>query len=224
VQRTADWDWRAAQKTFQRALALAPENSSILTSAAILYRNVGRGDEALALARQAVERDPLNAMAQINLGDFLMQSGGVSESIEFLTRGITLAPQVEEFRSHLAIALTLIKRFAEADALVEQEPNEAYRLWGRGIMAGLRGNRAAVGTAREALLAKHDPSMTGYVAMLFAAEGKHDEAFAWLERSMNERDSSVCWIKTAIYYDALKNDPRWPIFLHKVGLADDQLK
>jgi TolB-like protein/Tfp pilus assembly protein PilF len=224
VQRTADWDWRAAQKSIQRALGLAPGNSSILTSAAIFYHNVGRGDEALALARQAVERDPLNAMAQINLGDLLMQSGHVSESIGFLTRGIALAPQVEEFRSHLAIALTQIQRFTEAEAVVEQEPNEAYRLWGRGIMAGLQGNRAAVRQAREALLAKHDPSMTGYVAMLFAAEGQSDQAFEWLERSIIERDSSVCWIKTSTYYDVLKSDPRWPVLLRKLGLADDQLQ
>jgi serine/threonine-protein kinase len=44
VQRTADWDRRAAQKTFQRALALAPGNAAILADAAILYFNVGRVD------------------------------------------------------------------------------------------------------------------------------------------------------------------------------------
>ena len=224
VQRTADWDWRAAQKTFQRALALAPENPSILTSASILYFNVGRGSEAVALARQAAERDPLNAMAQINLADLLMQLDGVPESIEIMNKGLKLAPQVEEFRAHLAIALTKLKRLAEADALVEQEPSEAYRFWGRGMIAGLRGDRAAVTRAREALLAKHDSTMTGYVALLYAAEGNNDEAFASMERSLVERDSTVCWIKTAVFYDPLKSDARWPVFLRKLGLADDQLK
>ena len=44
------------------------------------------------------------------------------------------------------------------------------------------------------------------------------------ERSFAERDSTVCWVKTALYYDPLKSDARWSIFLHKLGLADDQLK
>lgn len=224
VQRTADWDWRAAQETFQRALSLAPEDSTILADAAILYRNVGRLDEALALARRAVQRDPLNAMAQMNLGDLLMHSGGAPESIEFLDRGIKLAPQVEEFRAHLAVSLALLKRFAEADAMVEQEPNEAYRLWGRGIIAGFRGDRAAVTKARKALMAKEGSNITGSVAMLYISEGNRDEAFAWLERSVAERDSTICWIKTAIYYDLLKTDARWPVLLSKVGLADEQLK
>jgi len=55
-------------------------------------------------------------------------------------------------------------------------------------------------------------------------EGKNDEAFAWLERSFVERDSTVCWIKNAIFYGSLKDDPRWPDFLRKIGLADEQLK
>jgi tetratricopeptide (TPR) repeat protein len=224
VQRTADWDWRAAQKTFQRALALAPENSTILTGVAILYFNVGRIEEAVALARQATERDPLNAMAQIFLADLLLQSGGEQEGIELMKKGLKLAPEAEEFRAHLAIALTRLKRYTEADALIEQEPNEAYRFWGRGMIAGLRGDRAAVTRAREGLLAKHDSSMTGYVAMLYAAEGNNDEAFAWLERSFVERDSTVCWVKTALFYDSLRNDARWPVFLRKLGLSDDQLK
>ena len=224
VQRTADWDWRGAQKTFHRALALAPENSIILTDAAILYFNVGRADEAIALARRAADRDPLNAMAQINLADLLLQSGGDQEGIELMNKGLKLAPEAEEFRAHLAISLTRLKRFAEADAMVEQEPNEGYRFWGRGMIAGLRGDRAAVTRARERLLAKQDPSMTGYVAMLYGAEGKHDEAFAWLERSFAERDSTVCWVKAALFYHPLIGDARWPGFLRKLGLADDQLK
>jgi tetratricopeptide (TPR) repeat protein len=224
VQRTADWDWRGAQKTFQRALALAPENAAILTDAAILYLNVGRTDEALALARKAVDRDPLNAMAQINLGDLLMQSGGNPESIEPMTRGLKLAPGVEEFRAHLAIALAQLKRDAEADALIEHEPNESYRLWGRGIIAGIRGDHAGVSRAREALVARNDATMTGYVAMLLFAEGKDDEAFGWLDRSFRERDSTVCWVKSALYYDPIRNDPRWVEFMRKLGLAEDQLK
>jgi hypothetical protein len=171
-----------------------------------------------------VEHDPLNAMLQIILGDLLINAERLPESIEPMNQGFKLAPGVEEFRTHLAIALAQIKRSAEADASLEQEPNEAYRLWGRGTIAGVRGERAGVSRAREALVAKNDPSMIGYVAMLFVAGGGADEAFAWLERSVRERDSSVCWIKSAPHYGPLNSDPLWPELLRKVGLADGQLK
>jgi tetratricopeptide (TPR) repeat protein len=224
VQRTADWDWRGAQKTFQRALALAPGNAALLADAAILYFNTGRTDEAITLARSAVERDPLNAMAQINLGDLLWNAGRLPESIEELGKGIRLAPEVEEFRTHLAIAFAQLKRFPEAIATAEAEPNAVYRLFGLAYVAGLRGDRAASIKAREELVKKNEASMTGYVAMLYAVEGNRDEAFAWLDRAYRERDSSACWVKTAAVYAVLHGDPRWPELLRKLGLHDEQLK
>ena len=38
------------------------------------------------------------------------------------------------------------------------------------------------------------------------------------------RDAAVAWVKTNVNNRSLRTDPRWPIFLRKVGLADDQLK
>jgi TolB-like protein/predicted Zn-dependent protease len=225
VQRTADWDWKSAQKTFDRALSLAPEDAAILTGASILYFNVGRTEEALELARKAVDRDPLNAMAHINYGDLLINCGRLDAGVPILRQGLTLAPGAEEFSTHLAIALEVLKRPAEADAAIEREPSESYRLWGRGMVAALRNDLAGAARAREALMARNDPSMGGYVAMLYGAEKKLDEAFAWMDRTFRERDSTVCWIKAnAVFYRNLIGDPRWTDFVRRAGLAPEQLK
>jgi hypothetical protein len=34
----------------------------------------------------------------------------------------------------------------------------------------------------------------------------------------------MAWLKVDNYFHNLHDDPRWPGFLHKMGLADDQLK
>jgi TolB-like protein/predicted Zn-dependent protease len=224
VQRTADWNWKGAQKTFDRALSLAPENSAILTGASILYFNVGRIEEALAFARKAVDRDPLNPMAQINYGDLLINAGQMAEGVGIMRQGLTLAPGAEEFPAHLAVGLARLKRTAEADAMLEQEPSESYRLWGRGIIAGIQGDLPGVARAREALVARRDPTMDGYVAMLFVAEKKPDEAFLWMDRTVRERDSTVCWVKNTSFYDGVMGDSRWNDFLRRIGLSDEQLK
>ena len=225
VQRTADWDWRAAQKSFDRAVSLAPEDAAILTGASIVYFNVGRTEESLALARKAVDRDPLNAMAQINYGDLLINCGRLEAGVTIMRQGLALAPGAEEFSSHLAIALEQMKRSAEADAAIEREPSESYRLWGRGMIAALRDDPPGIARAREALMARNDPTMDGYIAMLYGAEKNRDQAFAWMERTFRERDSTVCWLRAnVVFYRNFLGDPRWTEFVRRAGLAEDQLK
>jgi hypothetical protein len=73
------------------------------------------------------------------------------------------------------------------------------------------------------LIAKYSDSMAGYIAVIYAQAGHRDEAFKWLERAYENRDSAVAWVKTSCYLEGLHDDPRWPVFLHKMGLADDQL-
>ncbi len=219
VQRTADWDWRAARQSFQRALELAPGNASIMGDLAVFYFNTGRVAEATTLARQAVERDPLNARAQASLGFILNLNGDWEQALPPLRQAVALAPAIEEVRSHQARALMALGQVSEAVAVAEQEPNEAYRLIARAFIPG-----SAADAALAEFVAKYGEEMPGYVANLHGIRGEIDPAFAWFERALARRDAAVVWVKTNINNRSLRADPRWPVFLRKVGLADDQLK
>jgi len=219
VQRTADWDWRAARQSFQRALELAPGNASVMGDLAVFYFNTGRVAEATSLARQAVERDPLNARAQASLGFILNLNGDWEQALAPLRQAVALAPSIEEVRSHQARALMALGRLPEAAAAAEQEPNEAYRLIARAFIPG-----PAADAAMAEFVAKYGEEMPGYVANIHGIRGEIDPAFAWFERALARRDAAVVWVKTNVNNRALRADPRWPAFLRKVGLADDQLK
>ncbi len=219
VQRTADWDWHGARQSFQRALELAPGNASVMGDVAVFYFNTGRVAEAKTLARQAVERDPLNARAQASLGFILNLNGDWEQALGPLRQAVALAPSIEEVRSHQARALMALGRGPEAAAAAEQEPNEAYRLIARAFSAG-----PAADAALAEFVAKYGEEMPGYVANIHGIRGEIDPAFAWFERALARRDAAVAWVKTNVNNRSLRTDPRWPIFLRKVGLADDQLK
>ncbi len=219
VQRTADWDWRAARRSFQRALELAPGNASIMGDVAVFYFNTGRVTEATTLARQAVERDPLNARAQASLGFILNLNGDWELALAPLRQAVALAPSIEEVRSHTARALSALGRLDESAAVAEQEPNEAYRLIARAFIPG-----PAADAALAEFVAKYGEEMPGYVANIHGIRGEVDPAFAWFERALARRDAAVVWVKTNVNNRSLRADPRWPDFLRKVGLADDQLK
>ena len=224
VLRFADWNWRGARQSFERAVQLAPDNPTMLGDAAVLLFNLGRTDEAIALARRGVERDPLSARARFSVGDILTNADRDAEGVEAFDRGIELAPGTEAYHAFRGAILSRLHRNAEAQASIEREPNEAYRLMAQAMVATDRGDPAASIRARDALIAKSGASMAGWIALVCAHEGERDQAFAWLEQAAQEHDRMIPWVKCQHYLRSLHSDPRWTVFLAKLGLTDEQLK
>jgi hypothetical protein len=62
------------------------------------------------------------------------------------------------------------------------------------------------------------------IAEVYAYRADKDRAFDWLERARRQRDSGLAGMRRDPLLANLHGDPRWDAFLHKMGLADDQLK
>ena len=56
-------------------------------------------------------------------------------------------------------------------------------------------------------------------ACTYAWRGEVDEAFAWLEKSYSVRDSGTPLTKVQPLLRNLRDDPRWPGLLEKIGLS-----
>ena len=63
-----------------------------------------------------------------------------------------------------------------------------------------------------------------YLAFLCGHVGQAAKGIDALEMTRMIHDPSIAWTRTNFFADVLHTDPRWPEFLRKVGLADDQLK
>ena len=57
------------------------------------------------------------------------------------------------------------------------------------------------------------------VANIHVALGDHDEAFAWLERALEDRDRMMANIKVHPRLDPLRGDPRFASLLTRMNLA-----
>lgn len=224
MQRTNDRDWRGAIASFRRALAAAPENATTMSDAAICFLNVGFVQEALALAVRAVERDPLNARAQWSHGAILLWSGQPALAVEAYRRAVAVAPTGDEYYSHLSRALAMAGRYTEAMQEAQREPNVRFRLVALATVQYLSGDRAGGDRTVQEITDKYGETMTGYLANLCAIAGRTDDAFRWLERGYETRDSSMAWIKTNTVFSNISADPRWEQILRRMGLADDQLR
>jgi hypothetical protein len=74
-------------------------------------------------------------------------------------------------------------------------------------------------------LIKNEAELAAYqIAAAYAYRGDKDKAFEWLERARCQRDPGLADLRKDPLLENLHSDPRWNVFLHTMGLADDQLK
>jgi TolB-like protein/cytochrome c-type biogenesis protein CcmH/NrfG len=219
VQMMLDRDWRGAEASYRRAVELAPGNAVVLHQASILAGSLGRLDEAVGLARRAVEQDPLSASAYFFFGLTLWTADRPAEAVAALRKALELAPQRAATRAWLSIVLLGQGRGDEALAEALREPEEWGRLFALAIIQHAAGHGAESDEALQQLAEKHANDAAYQVAEVYAVRGAADLAFEWLERAYAQRDAGVAWTRTDPLFRPLHVDPRWNVFLRKIGLA-----
>ena len=113
---------------------------------------------------------------------------------------------------------------AAALALAKNEPGRMHLLEGLALAEYTCGHRTESDTALEALESEFADSSPYKLAQIYASRGQPDQAFKWLEHAWQHRDPGICWTRVAVLLTPVRQDPRWPQFLSKVGLSDEQLK
>jgi TolB-like protein/cytochrome c-type biogenesis protein CcmH/NrfG len=220
IQMMHDRDWRGAEASYCRALEMAPGNAGVLRRASALAANSGRIDEAIALGGRAVEQDPLSATAYSNLGAVLNVGGRLSEAEAAFSKSLELAPERAVTRGLLSLVLVAQGRTEEALTEALREPERWCRLSALAIIYHAADRRDESEVALQELIANHSVDAAYQVATVYAARCETDLAFAWLERGYVQHDTGLSDMKSDPLLRSLHSDPRWGVFLHKMGLAD----
>jgi tetratricopeptide (TPR) repeat protein len=220
IQMTHDRDWREAEASCRRALALAPGSVLVLRRAAIVIGTLGHLDEAIDLNQRALAQDPLSVGAYAVLASYFHRSGRLAEAEAAYRKALELAP--ERVLAHANLALNLLGQGRGEEALAEaqQEPEEWARLRARAIIHHAAGRHADSEAALQELIAKHQAGAAYQVAQVYAARNEADQAFAWLEQAFEQRDPGLSDLKTDTLLRSLHNDPRWGAFLRRMGFTD----
>jgi len=220
IQMTHDRDWRGAEASCRRALALAPGSILVLRRAAIVMGTLGHLDEAIDLNQRALAQDPLSVGAYAVLASYFHRSGRLADAEAAYRKALELAPQRVLAHANLALNLLAQGRGEEALAEAQQEPEQWARLRARAIIHHATGRHAESEAALQELIAKHQVGAAYQVAQVYAARNEADQAFAWLERAFEQRDPGLSNLKTDPLLRPILADPRWRAFLRKMGFAD----
>jgi len=60
-----------------------------------------------------------------------------------------------------------------------------------------------------------------YIAMIHSSKSNVDEAFRWLEKSFQDNEIELYWLKVEPEFEPLYDDPRWQEMLDKVGFPEN---
>ena len=215
-----DWNWKAAEASFQRALELAPGSTLAINGAATFFGNRGNLDEAVALFRRAVGLDPLNVPINRNLGLYCLAAGALQEAKAALTTTLHLSPHSGMTYCWRGLVRLAQGRLDEALADVEKEVSPIFRLVGTAIVHHARGETAASDAALEALIKEFGTDSPYQVAEVYGARGEADKAFEWLEKTYDDHDPGLSYMKMDPTLAKIRDDPRYLPLLEKMGLAD----
>src|SRR5438067_6265712 len=224
IQTNFDFDWKGADETLRKALALAPQDPGLLAQAGNLAAARGEMAPALDFYRRAVAADPVNAQARSFLAGYLAVAKQYEEARAEYARAIELNSAAPYYHAGLGSAYLLEGKLEEAAGAAEADTAEWARLT---IMACIRWSQKRIPESDAALaqLIKSSAETAAYqIADVYAYRGDKDRAFEWLERARRQRDAGLPGLRTDPYLANLRGDPGWYAFLHTMGLADDQLK
>ncbi len=94
----------AAERSYQRALDLAPDFAGTMANLGALYGRAGKLEEAAQVLARAVRIDPANLEARVNLGAALAKQGRPQEAIPHLEEALRRGPRSPDLLNALGLA------------------------------------------------------------------------------------------------------------------------
>jgi serine/threonine protein kinase/Tfp pilus assembly protein PilF len=224
IKHRFDWDWRAAEKGFRRAIELNPSYATAHQWYAFFLASMGRMGEAIAEAELAQQVDPLSLGMNSALGRVYHFARQYDRAIEQFRKTIEMDPNFAAAHSDIGESYVEKGMYAEATA----EYQKALAISGRNLfyLAELGWAHARAGNTPEAnhiLNELEERSRQGYVfpfafAFIYIGLGEKDRAFTWLEKDYEQRGNPMVFLKAEPLFDPLRSDPRFHALLRRVGL------
>ena len=218
-----EWNWEAAEREFNHAIALAPSYSCAHEDRAVYLSFIGRRADALAEIAKSNELDPGPSSAMTESAAYY-QLRDYQSLVEASRRGIVSSPN--EWTEHYNLGVGYEGTGKLLEAISEYQKAIEISNGDHDATASLAHAFAVIGRRAEAEKILHDlerKSKSGYVspyrmATIYAGLGKRDKAFAFLERAYQERSLDISWhLKADLRIDNLRSDPRFQDLVRRVG-------
>lgn len=220
-----EWEWAKAEQEFLRALELNPRYLQNLDWYAGFYLVAiqGRFDEGIAVAKEAVEYDPLSVYARVILAQMYTQAG---RSTEALVAADSARELEESFFAYWSLqgAFYSDRQFAKAaeagELALALSGRHVFALGPQAVIFADWGKLAEAKAIYAELVAR---AAQGYIlpthmAMAASAAGELDKAMAHAREAFEVRDPVLVVGRRWPTFVRLREDPRFTEILGRMGL------
>jgi serine/threonine protein kinase/Tfp pilus assembly protein PilF len=222
VYERYDWNWKAAEAEFKRALELNPNYATGHFWYSELLTYTGRFEESIREMKRALELDPVSLVINANMGWVYIMAQQPDQGLAQLHKTLEMDSNFVPAHLMLGIANLAKKNFREAI----DEMKKVKELSGDVFMRSLGEAYAAAGKFEEAkgileeLKTKSQKQFVSPYGMadIYAAMGDHDKAFELANKAYEERDEGLIFIKIDPNFAPFHSDPRYQALLKKMGL------
>jgi len=221
------FDWAGAEQEFKEALQSAPNDAQALGNYSALLAALGRWEESFSMMKKALELHPNSIDLYIGFGQLLLFARQYDHAIEQARKVLELAPK--NYSAHLGLAWAYTQKSMYPEALSELDIAEETGGMIQQLRISVEGLRAVIfakmGQRQEAehvldmlLKSPSQPDLPYVIAQVYLALGNTDSGFEWLNRSYEQRDSSLLFLKCDPGLDNVRSDPRYVELSKKMKL------
>ncbi len=179
-----------AKEEIRRAQVLDPLSTIVLANLAWVHYFARENDQAIAICREALQKDSTFVSAHIKLGWSYEQQGLYREAQMEFEKAIASGGEDPALLSMLARSYALQNERGKAIGLINRVIDQSSRRY-----------------------------VSGYhVASAYAGLGEKTRALEWLEKSYDERSGWLAWLNVDPKFDELREDPRFVALVDSLKL------
>ena len=217
-----DWEWDAAGREFERAVALDPRNANARHWYSHHLTAMGRTSESLEHSERAIEISPYDIVLRQHLGWHYLFARDYEQALEALALSREMDPGGHT-TAFLALANHMLGRSAEAGAECERGlastwRQDAFAMGFVGFVCARLGYREEVLELVGELEQRGDQTYYA-IALIHAGMRDRDGALRWLERGYEAHSPGMIYLRVDPRLDDLRSDPRFVSLMERMRLS-----
>ena len=226
VRWLLDWDIAGSDEELRRGIASRPSNEfARLAYALYLVAARRQAQEAIEQIRAALDLDPISLNTNFCAAWVLLFAGRPQDALQQAHRTLELHP--DALHGHYVRGWALgaggdwnaaVGAFDDAARVSRSVPSIAYL--GHALARAGQPDRASALLDELRVLDQHDEYVPPIsVATIHAGLGDAGNTFAWLDRSVAERDGRLFWLVLMPILNPVTHDPRYQALLEHLDHA-----
>ena len=222
------YDWQAAEDNFRKTIDLAPGEWGGYHSLGFVLGTVGRIEEALEVAKIAVELDPLAFFPRLGLQVLRTRQRNYEAAIEVYKEQAETHGWNSQFLAGTAELLAMVGKEAEArsflaefEAMAQPDPLAQLTAALTYVILDEKDRALAIVEQWESYAENsNEHNLAGGLASVYAEFGNSERAMYWLTRSRSAQSMWMLFLDDEPF-DSLREDSRFVALVRELNLPED---